>query len=154
MDSGKLAGMAGLALLLSACGGGGSEEPAGTATEEASVSEAAPEAPAAGDTAAAPGDAAAPPPAFAQCKVCHSVEPGKQGIGPSLAGIYGTKAGEVEGFSFSPAMAKSGLTWDDATLDAFLDDPRKTVPGTKMSFFGLKDPAKRKEVIEYIKTLK
>ncbi len=94
------------------------------------------------------------PIAFTQCKACHSVEPGKHGIGPSLAGIYGTKAADIADYQFSPAMQQSGLTWDDATLDAYLESPQKVVPGTKMSFFGLKDAAKRKEVIEYIKTLK
>src|SRR5690606_20055079 len=100
---------------------------------------------------AATGEA---PVAFTQCKACHSVEPGKHGIGPSLAGIYGTKAGEIPDYQFSPAMEKSGLTWDDATLHAYLEAPQKVVPGTKMSFFGLKDEAKRAEVVDYIKTLK
>jgi len=134
-------------------GGGGGEGAAPAGGEDTAIPqtpELASSEPAAAPTTA-PGQA---PVAFAQCKACHSVEPGKQGIGPSLAGIYGTKAAEVEGFTFSPAMVASGLTWDDATLDAYLESPQKTVPGTKMSFFGLKDAAKRKDVIEYIKTLK
>ncbi|RZA17336.1 MAG: c-type cytochrome [Proteobacteria bacterium] len=87
------------------------------------------------------------------CKACHSVQPGKNGIGPSLAGIMGTKAGDVAGFEFSPAMIASGLTWNDSTMDAYLKDPRGVVPGTKMAFAGMKDDAKRKEVIAYLKTL-
>ena len=179
MKSAKFAGIAGLALALAACGGA-SDEPAAPSADESPAAEAAP-APAASETAAAsavaaseagagaagtvaagasePASAAAgdPPPApiaFAQCKACHSVEPGKMGIGPSLAGVYGTKAAEIEGYQFSTAMQKSGLTWDDATLDTYLENPQKVVPGTKMSFFGLKDAAKRKDVIAYLKTLK
>jgi len=103
---------------------------------------------------AAPTTAAVTEPAtFAQCKACHSVEPGKNGIGPSLAGIWGEKAGAVPGFDFSDAMKESGLTWNQANLDKFLADPRGTVPGTKMAFGGLKDAAKRQEVINYIKGL-
>lgn len=153
-------GLMALAMLLAACGGGGdagggddetaTPDSGGSAVADAAASGGEP----AGTPAAATGAAGQPPAAYAQCRTCHSVEPGKHGIGPSLAGVYGTRAGEIEGFRFSKAMLESGLTWDDATLDAYLEDPRKTVPGTKMAFFGLKDPAKRQAVIDYIKTLK
>lgn len=115
-------------------------------------------------TGAAPADATAepavaaaadaPPPAFMQCRSCHATEPGKNLIGPSLAGIFGTKAGEVPGYNFSTAMKESGLTWDEATLDSFLKSPREVISGTKMTYPGLKDDAKRAEVIAYIKALK
>lgn len=91
------------------------------------------------------------PAAFAVCKACHSVEPGKNGIGPSLAGIWGEKAGAVPGFTFSDAMKESGLTWNQATLDRYLTDPRGTVPGTKMAFGGVADAAKRQAIIDWIK---
>lgn len=94
------------------------------------------------------------PAAFGQCAACHAVEPGKHGVGPSLAGVYGTKSGEIAGYAFSEAMKSAKLTWDDKTLDEYLTNPMKKVPGTKMTFAGLADPAKRKEVIEYMKTLK
>lgn len=132
--------------------------PAETAAPEASSSTAAgatptpaptPSASASATTAAA----AAEPAAFAQCKACHSVEPGKNGIGPSLAGIWGEKAAEVPGFDFSDAMEDSGLTWNQATLDRYLTDPRGVVPGTKMAFGGIKDAAKRQAIIDYIKGL-
>lgn len=97
--------------------------------------------------------AAAPPEAFKQCAACHSTEPGKTLLGPSLAGIFGTKAAAVPGFKFSPAMAGSGLTWNAATLDTYLADPRKLVPGTTMGFGGVKDDAKRAAIIAYLKTL-
>ena len=94
------------------------------------------------------------PAAFNQCRACHSTEPGVNGIGPSLAGTYGTKAGEVAGYDFSDAMKNSGLTWDAATLDKYLTKPMAVVPGTKMSFGGLSDADKRKAVIDYLKSLK
>ena len=102
---------------------------------------------------AAAAAAATPPDTFKQCAICHSAEQGKNGIGPSLAGGYGTKAGEVPGFDCSDAMKNSGLTWNEATLDKFLASPRDVVPGTKMSFGGLKDADKRKAVIAYLKSL-
>lgn len=94
------------------------------------------------------------PAAFAQCAACHTTQPGVNGVGPSLAGIYGTKAGDVAGYVFSDALKNSGLTWDDATLDKWIAGPAKLVPGTRMTFVGISDPVKRKEVIAYLKALK
>lgn len=116
--------------------------------------QAASDAPAADTTAAAAALAGGKPAAFAQCAACHSVEPGKNGIGPSLAGVFGKKAGGVAGFAYSDANKNSGLTWDEATLDTYLTAPMKMVPGTKMTYAGLADAAKRKDLIEYLKTLK
>lgn len=112
-----------------------------------------------GDAGLAPDSAAVPvadaaPAGFAICKSCHAVAKGKTVIGPSLFGIVGTKAGAVAGYSSSPAMIASGLTWDDATLDAFLTSPMKTVPGTRMTYAGQSDPARRAAIIAYLKTLK
>jgi cytochrome c2 len=95
----------------------------------------------------------APPPAFAQCRVCHSPQPGQNGVGPSLAGVFGTKAATVPGYNFSPAMQQSGLTWDEATLDRYLKAPRQVVPGTRMSFPGISDDAERAAVIAYLKAI-
>jgi cytochrome c len=86
------------------------------------------------------------------CAVCHTTEPGKNKIGPSLAGIVGSKSADVPGFAFSDAMKKAGLTWDEATLDKYLTDPKAVVPGTKMIFVGLKKPEERAAVIDYLKT--
>jgi cytochrome c2 len=129
---------ASLALALAACGSPSENAPAAT---DPSPSPSA--------TAADAG-----PAAFAQCAACHAVEPGKTGIGPSLAGVFGSKAGAVAGYAYSPANLKSGLTWDEATLDTYLTAPMKMMPGTKMSYAGLSDPVQRKAVIEYLKTLK
>ncbi|WP_255504559.1 cytochrome c family protein [Novosphingobium sp. EMRT-2] len=141
----KSACAAGLALALSACGSAKQEETPASGNAPADTS-----APAATPSTAADGA----PLAFGICKSCHSVDKGKNMIGPSLAGIVGTKAGDVAGFSFSPALKGSGLTWDDATLDKWLENPMKLVPGTRMTYSGQTDPAKRKAIIEYLKTLK
>lgn len=135
---------------LAACGSAKDEAPAAGDSEAATAAE-APAAPAAeATTAAADGK----PSTFAQCAVCHSIEPGKNGIGPSLAGAFGRKAGAEAGYTYSAALKDSGLTWDDATLDQWLAAPMKMVPGTKMTFAGMSDAAKRQEMIAYLKTLK
>jgi len=84
------------------------------------------------------------------CMLCHSVKPGENKIGPSLAGIVGRKAGSIAGYHYTDANKNSGATWDEATLDTYLTDPRKFVPGTKMTFVGLKNPDDRKAVIAYL----
>ncbi len=84
------------------------------------------------------------------CAICHTVEPGKNKIGPTLFGVVGRKAGTVPGFSYSDANKTSGVTWDQKTLDTYLTDPRKFIPGTKMVFAGLKSAEDRKALIEYL----
>ncbi len=108
--------------------------------------------PPASDTTTA--DAPAKPIAFAACAECHSVSAGQNGIGPSLAGVFGRKAGSLPDFDYSAAMKASGKNWDEAALDSFLTHPMAAVPGTRMSYMGQSDPAKRKAVIDYLKTLK
>ena len=143
----KLATTIALAMALASCGGAKQEEaPAETAGAADAGGSAAP--------AAAVAAADAKPAAYAQCAACHAVEPGKHGIGPSLHGVYGTKAGDIPGYAFSEKLKASGLTWDDATLDQWLAGPMKMVPGTKMAYAGMSDPAKRAEIIAYMKTLK
>jgi len=85
------------------------------------------------------------------CAICHTLEAGKNKIGPSLAGVVGRKAGSVPGFAYSAANKNSGDVWDAQTLDTYLADPRKFMPGTKMVFAGLKTPEDRKALIEYLK---
>jgi len=98
----------------------------------------------------------APPPAsFGRCVVCHdTAKGGPNKLGPNLYGTYGKSAGVHAGFKYSAALKDSGVEWDDATLDKWLENPRALVPGNMMSFPGLKDPAKRRELIDYLKTLK
>lgn len=121
----------------------------GTVDQSAAVNVAA-----ASATPVAAQAAGAPPPAFTPCTTCHSPNPGQNGIGPSLAGVFGTKAAEVAGYDFSSAMKNSGLTWDAPTLDRYLKSPRTVVPGTKMTFAGITDDAKRAAVIAYLQSIK
>jgi cytochrome c len=90
---------------------------------------------------------------FAHCAGCHSIQPGRNGIGPSLAGVAGHQAGSVPGYHYSAAMAGAHITWDDATLDKFLASPQGVVHGTKM-FAGVPDAHQRQDIIAYLNTLK
>ena len=99
----------------------------------------------------AEGDAAAGEKVYKKCKACHSMEEGKNKVGPHLHGVVGRAAGAVEGYKYSEALAGSGLTWDEATLDQYLAKPKDLVPKTKMAFPGLKKEADRQNVIAYIK---
>lgn len=132
--------------LLAACGQSEDTAPAPSGPDAALPTAAPP---------VAMADTAAParPASFTQCATCHAVEPGKNGIGPSLAGVFDAKAGHVGDYAYSSAMRASGLVWDDATLDAYLAQPMAKVPGTKMSFPGVKDAGQRAEIIAYLKTL-
>jgi nitrite reductase (NO-forming) len=87
---------------------------------------------------------------YRKCQACHSLTLGKNGVGPSLADIIGKKAGEVPGFNYSPAMKTSGLTWDAATLNSYLADPQRKIPGNKMPFPGLKTENERSSLIAYL----
>lgn len=104
--------------------------------------------------ATVPAGAQARPAAFAQCASCHSTEPGKTVFGPSLHGVGGRKAGSLPGYDYSPALKRAKITWNAATLDRWLASPQKTVPGTRMPFGGVQDPATRRALIAYLLTLK
>src|SRR5215510_5601352 len=83
--------------------------------------------------ARAAGDAAAGKSTFQRtCSSCHTTEAGKNGFGPSLAQVIGRKSGGLAGFTYSPAMAQAGLTWDEKTLDQFITSSTAAVPGTSM----------------------
>lgn len=137
------------ALTLGACGGG---EVSDDAT------------PAANDGASAPFDAAEPAyvsltgdPArgqalFAQCAICHTVEPGVQRLGPSLHGVIGRAAGSVDGFAYSPAMRDSAISWSEPELYEYLRDPQGKISGTSMAFAGLADPQNRADLIAWLAT--
>ena len=107
---------------------------------------------------AAPAHAAGDPVAgkavFGKCSICHSVAAGKNVIGPSLFGVVGRKSASEPGFYYSDAMKKADKTWDAATLDSYLTNPKAMVPGTKMVFPGLPKPEDRANLIAYLETLK
>ena len=90
---------------------------------------------------------------FNQCAACHSIESGGPNqTGPNLHGVLGKAAGTNQpGFEYSAALRASGLTWDDATLDAWIKDPAALVPHTKMTFAGFTKKEKRDDVIAYLK---
>ncbi len=92
------------------------------------------------------------PASFAQCGVCHSVQPGQNGIGPSLAGVAGRRAGSVAGFSYTNGMKNLGVNWTDANLDRYLTNPQAMVPGTTMAI-GPLNAGERRAIIAYLKTL-
>lgn len=87
------------------------------------------------------------------CGGCHSTDAGKNGVGPSLAGIYGSTSGTVPGYTFSPAMKNAKLVWNDQNLDKFLQNPAALVHGTKM-FVGVPDAAARQHIVAYLQGLK
>ena len=90
---------------------------------------------------------------FSHCAACHSASPGVNKVGPSLAGIVGSKSGAVAGYNFSVGMKNANLTWDEATLDKFLQNPSGLVHGTKM-FYRVSNATDRQNVIAYLSTLK
>lgn len=93
----------------------------------------------------------APPASFARCAVCHTTEKGGEDkLGPNLYGVYGKPAAQGS-FAFSSAYKEAGLTMDEATLHKWLENPKGLVPGNRMSFPGIKDAAKRQEIIDYLK---
>lgn len=87
---------------------------------------------------------------FNKCMACHSVEAGKNKLGPSLHGVIGRKAGAAEGFKYSDAMVASNITWNDETIAKFLANPKGTVAGTKMMLPGLKNETEIMDVISYL----
>ncbi|KKW93069.1 c-type cytochrome [Sphingobium chungbukense] len=96
------------------------------------------------------GDAAKGKTVFARCMACHSVDRGVNRLGPSLAGIMGRTSGTVPGFAYSPAMKNAKIRWDAKSLDVFLTKPAAKVPGSKMIFAGLPNPADRANLIAYL----
>ena len=106
-----------------------------------------------GSGALAAGDAEAGKQVFKKCHACHNVgETAKNAVGPVLNGVIGRKAGSVEGYNYSDANKGSGITWDVATLDVYLTNPKAKVPGTKMAFPGLPNEKDRADVIAYLST--
>ncbi|MGY3454281.1 c-type cytochrome [Bradyrhizobium sp. USDA 4353] len=84
------------------------------------------------------------------CAMCHSLEPGRNKLGPSLSGVLDRKAGTVAGFNYSSANKNSGLVWTRETLDTYLTDPQKMVPGTLMVFPGIKNAGDRQALVEFL----
>jgi cytochrome c len=153
----KLAAVASLCLVLSACSkdGGGSGEapppadaPAAAVPTDADKADALAALPAPYNT----GDLSNGQSKFALCRSCHTItEGGPDLTGPNLHGVFGRKAGSKPGYAYSDAVKAAGFTWDAEHLDKWLASPREFLPGTKMTFAGLHDPKDRVDLIAYLK---
>jgi cytochrome c len=87
---------------------------------------------------------------YGRCLACHALEYDR--VGPRHCGLLGRRAGSVPGFAYSEAMKRSKIVWNEKTLDRFLADPPKTVPGTAMTYAGVPDAKDRADLIAYLKT--
>ena len=104
--------------------------------------------------AAQAGDIEAGLKVFKKCKACHVVDKEKNKTGPHLVGIIGRPAASVESFKkYSKAMKESGIVWDAASLDGYLENPKKYLKGGKMAFAGLRKQKDRDNIIAYFESL-
>lgn len=88
---------------------------------------------------------------FGLCRSCHTITPGGANMtGPNLHGVFGRKAAQVEGYKYSDALKSSDIVWDGSHLDQWLAKPMTYLPGTKMSFAGLKDAKDRTDLIAFL----
>jgi cytochrome c len=103
-------------------------------------------------SSAADGDPAKGQSVFGACAACHSLEPGQNMTGPSLANVWNRKAGSLASFSrYSPALASANIVWDDKTLDAWIKNPQHVIPGNTMTFQGIKDAQQRADLLAFLK---
>jgi len=86
---------------------------------------------------------------YGRCLACHALEYDR--VGPRHCGLFGRRAGSVPGFTYSEAMKRSKIVWNEKTLDRFLANPPKTVPGTAMTYAGVPDAKERADLIAYLK---
>jgi cytochrome c len=85
---------------------------------------------------------------YSRCLACHALESDR--VGPHHCGVIGRRAGSVAGFDYSPAMKRAKLVWDAKSLDRFIADPARTVPGTTMTYAGVKDAKERADLIAWL----
>lgn len=92
----------------------------------------------------------------AQCGLCHAASGSGAGVGPSLAGVVGRKAGTQAAFAsrYSPAMKTAGLTWAPENLELYVSNPAKVVPGNRMPFAGMRNPGQVADLVAYLATLR
>ncbi len=101
------------------------------------------------------GDVAKGAKVFKKCMACHYIDKDKTKVGPTLQNVVGRPAASVKGYHYSAALqakGKAGLVWTEDNLDKWLTSPKVFVPGTKMTFFGLRKASQRADVIAYLKS--
>lgn len=92
---------------------------------------------------------------FKKCAPCHAVGDGaKNKVGPVLNGLDSRHSGSIEGYSYSEANKKSGITWNEATFLEYIKDPKAKIPGTKMVFAGIKNESEAKNLWAYLAQFK
>lgn len=101
-----------------------------------------------GGAAVAAGDAKRGEQLYVRCAACHALSYDR--VGPRHCGLLGRRAGTVEGFDYSADMKKSGIVWSTKTLDRFIADPVGVVPGTTMTYAGIKDSRERADLVAYL----
>ena len=102
-------------------------------------------------SALADGDPARGERVLHRCKSCHEVDRDRNRNGPHLLDLFGRVSGSVDGFRYSDAMNEAAIVWSDETLDGYLENPRSYLPGTRMTFAGLRSDQDRQDVIAYLK---
>lgn len=152
-------------LLLAACGKSGGDQSASTAAPDASS--AAPAAAPAGPTddqkkailatmpaAYKTADLANGESKFALCKSCHTVDKGgADGVGPNLYGVFGRKAGSKAGYAYSDGVKALNVTWDAATIDKWITNPKAMAAQTKMTYAGMDNAKDRTDTVAYLKVV-
>ncbi len=103
-------------------------------------------------TLSSAGDAVKGKRVFMRCQACHTLVAGQHRMGPSIANLFGQKAGSAAGFPrYSSALKEADFLWTEAALDEWLASPKAFLPGNKMPFAGLRNPQDRKDLLAYLR---